>query len=182
MRQELRIAGFGGQGVISMGILIATAVGKYEGKEVAQTQSYGPEARGGACKTEVVISEEEIDYIKALQPDVLVAMSQPALDKYVVDIDAQKCLVIVDNTIVDNVPATIRRVVRIPATKMAEEQIGDRVVANVLMLGAVTQLSNFLSYETARQAIADNMSPKTLEKNLKAFEIGYQYAASLQKQ
>jgi len=119
MRQEIRIAGFGGQGIISMGILLAVAAGKYEGKEVAQTQSYGPEARGGACKTEVVLADGEIDYIKALHPDFLVVMSQPALDKYVSGIDPEGATLVVDETLVQNVPANIKKLVKVPATKIA---------------------------------------------------------------
>ena len=83
MRNEVIFAGFGGQGVVKAALLLALAAGLHENKEVAQTQSYGPEARGGACRSEVVISDEEIDYIKALNIDSFVVMSQPALDKYI---------------------------------------------------------------------------------------------------
>jgi len=179
MRQELRIAGFGGQGVISMGILIAVAVGKYEGKPVAQTQSYGPEARGGACKTEVVISDTEIDYIEALQPDVLIAMSQPALDKYITDVDHEKCIIIIDDSLVDLVPESLKNVYRIPATRIAEEKFGTGVVANVVMFGAFAQLSGMVLTDSCMKSLKDNMQPKFLDMNYNAFNAGYHCAEQL---
>lgn len=175
MRQEIRLAGFGGQGVISMGILLAIAAGKYEGREVAQTQSYGPEARGGACKTEVVISDAQIDYIKALKPDYFVAMSQPALDKYLHDVDAGQSMVIVDSTLVGTVPEHLANVRRIPATQFAEDFLGARVAANVFMLGALTRLSRLVSADSCRKAIGQTMAPKLVDINLSAFEAGMRY-------
>jgi len=175
MRQEIRIAGFGGQGVISMGILLAVAAGKYEGKEVAQTQSYGPEARGGACKTEVVLADEEIDYIKTLHPDFLVVMSQPALDKHLSGIDREHALVIVDETLVHNVSPDIRNLIRVPATRIAEEQLGNRVVANIVMLGVIARVANVAGYDSCRRALIDTMPARTLEKNLQALDTGYRY-------
>jgi 2-oxoglutarate ferredoxin oxidoreductase subunit gamma len=177
MRQEIRIAGFGGQGVISMGVLLAVAAGKYEGKQVAQTQSYGPEARGGACKTEVVLADEEIDYIKTLNPDFLVAMSQPALDKHLSGVDPDRALVMIDETLVHNVPAQIKHLVRVPATKIAEEQLGNRVVANIVMLGVIARISNLAGYDACKRALMDTMPARTLAKNLQALDTGYRYNA-----
>jgi len=175
MRREIRVAGFGGQGIISIGILIAVAAGKYEGKQVAQTQSYGPEARGGACKTEVVLADEEIDYIKALSPDVLVVMSQPALDRYVADIDPESTVVILDETLIQNIPANLKKIVKVPATMIAEERLGNRVAANVLMLGVVAKIAGIVGYEACRHAVRDNMPARFLERNLQALEAGYSY-------
>jgi 2-oxoglutarate ferredoxin oxidoreductase subunit gamma len=175
MRQEIRIAGFGGQGIISMGILLAVAAGKYEGKEVAQTQSYGPEARGGACKTEVVLADGEIDYIKALNPDFLVVMSQPALDKYVSGIDPEYATLVVDETLVQQVPASIKKLVKVPATKIAEEQLGNRIVANIVMLGVIAKISSFVGLDACKRALIDNMPARTVEKNLQALDKGYNY-------
>jgi 2-oxoglutarate ferredoxin oxidoreductase subunit gamma len=159
MRKEIQLAGFGGQGVISIGIFIASAAGKFQGMEVAQTQSYGPEARGGACKAEVVISDVEIDYIKALQPNVFLAMSQPALDKYVGKVNPEECVLIIDETLIDKVPENMKNVYRIPATKLAEEKLGMRVVANVIMFGALTKISGIDSQESGRNALKDNIPP-----------------------
>lgn len=177
MRQEIRIAGFGGQGIISMGILLAVAAGKYEGKEVAQTQSYGPEARGGACKTEVVLADGEIDYIKALNPDFLIVMSQPALDKYVGGIDPEYATLVVDETLVQNVPASIKNLVKVPATKIAEEQLGNRIVANIVMLGVIAKISSFVGLDACKRALIDNMPARTVEKNLQALDMGYNYVS-----
>ena len=110
MRKEILLAGFGGQGIISIGILIACAAGKYGGKHVAQAQSYGPEARGGACKAEVVIDDGEIDYIKTLDPNVFIVMSQLALDQYIGRIDPEKGIVIADSSLVTDIPSNYRNV------------------------------------------------------------------------
>lgn len=120
MRKEVKIAGFGGQGVILMTVLLAQAAGIFEDKEIAQTQSYGPEARGGACRAEVVISDQKIDYIKTMNPDVFIAMSQPAFDKYITEIDPATAQVFVDETLVTNLPDNIKNLYKIPATKIAE--------------------------------------------------------------
>ena len=177
MRQEIRLAGFGGQGVISMGIIIANAAGRYEGKQVAQTQSYGPEARGGACKTEVVISETEIDYIKALNPDVLVAMSQPALDKNSVDLDPKKSILIIDDTMINSIPDGIKKLYRISATKIADEELEFKVGANVFMLGAFAKITGLVSPESCKKALEQNINPRFITKNLEVFEAGYNYAS-----
>ncbi|MGL5512880.1 MAG: 2-oxoacid:acceptor oxidoreductase family protein [Sporomusa sp.] len=179
MRHEIRLAGFGGQGIISIGIILANAAGKYQGRQVAQTQSYGPEARGGACKTEVVISDTEIDFIKAVKPDILVAMSQPALDKYIKDIDCEKTLLIIDSTLITAVPSQIINVKGIPATQIAEEELNTKVVANVIMLGALIKLSELIPAQSCLQAIRDAMPPKMVELNITAFNAGFNYAESL---
>ena len=182
MRQEIRLAGFGGQGIISLGIIVASAAGKFAGLEVAQTQSYGPEARGGACKTEVVISDEEIDYIKALQPNVLLVMSQPALDKYISDIDPEKTIVIVDSTLVDNIPEQLKIVYRIPATEMAERELENRLTANIIMFGAMVKLSNLLSQDACLQSMKAIMPASALEKNISAFNMGLEFASTITKE
>ncbi|MBW2408830.1 MAG: 2-oxoacid:acceptor oxidoreductase family protein, partial [Deltaproteobacteria bacterium] len=116
MRNEVVFAGFGGQGIVKAALLLAQAAGLHENKEVAQTQSYGPEARGGACRSEVVISEEQIDYIKALDVDCLVVMSQPALDKYIGTVDPDKTFVIADTTLIREVPQRLKKVFPVEAT------------------------------------------------------------------
>src|SRR5450756_1668105 len=129
MRSEIRIAGFGGQGVILSGLIISVAAGLHEGKEVAQTQSYGPEARGGACRTEVVISDEEIDYIKPLDADLLVAMSQPALDRYIGEMDLKRAAILVDSSLVTKVPEGVSKLYRLPATDIAEFKLGKKILS-----------------------------------------------------
>lgn len=174
MRKELRIAGFGGQGVISIGLLLAKAVGQFGDLDVVQTQSYGPEARGGACKTEVVISDATIDYIKVLNLDILVVMSQPAFDKYGADLPHDGTL-IVDNTLVEQVPDAYQNVWRIPATSIAENEIGLRVVANVVMFGAIARVTGLVTPEQCRRALEASFPAKVIQKNYDAFDRGYNY-------
>ena len=172
MRKEMRIAGFGGQGVITIGLLLAKAVGQYGDNDVVQTQSYGPEARGGACKTEVVISDATIDYIKVLKLDTLVAMSQPAFDTYAKDLPGDGIL-LVDNTLVEQVPETFTNVWRIPATALAENEIGLRVVANVVMFGAIAKVTGLVTPEQCKKALEDTFPAKVIKKNYDAFDLGY---------
>lgn len=175
MRNEIRIAGFGGQGVITIGVLLAKAVGEVRGMPVAQTQSYGPESRGGACKTDVVISDVVIDYIKPLHLQWLLCMSQPALDKYQAELADTACL-LVDSTLVATVPARFAKVLRIPATDMAERDLGLRVAANVVMFGALCAATGWIDAEACLQAVAETVPPAALEKNRKAFHLGYEFA------
>lgn len=177
MRHEVRIAGFGGQGVISIGVLLARAAGQFGGLEVAQSQSYGPEARGGACKTEVVLSDNVIDYIKPLDLGLLVAMSQPALNAYVVDIK-DDCPVLVDSTMVSDLPSRLTKVFRIPATELAEKDMGQKVVANVIILGALAKLSGWVPQDACKAALKATFPPKILDKNYAAFDLGYNHAFS----
>ncbi len=169
------MAGFGGQGIVLMGVILAEAAGYYENLEIAQTQSYGPEARGGACRAEVVLSDEIIDYTKTLNADVFVAMSQPALDRYLPEIDPNHARVFVDDTLVTRVPEEVRHLHRVPATRLAEERCGNRMVANIIMLGAVVKETGLISVESLRAAIGERLSPKLREINIKALETGLSY-------
>jgi len=174
MRNELRIAGFGGQGVITIGLLLTKAVGQFGDNDVVQTQSYGPEARGGACKTEIVISDSTIDYIKVLNLDTFIAMSQPAFDSYSKDLPDNGILLI-DETLVDSIPENYTNVYKIPATSLAENEIGLRVVANVVMFGAIAKVTGVVTQEQCKSAIEDTFPAKVLKKNFAAFDLGYNY-------
>ena len=149
MRNEIKFAGFGGQGVVKSAIILSLASGLYEGKEVAQTQSYGPEARGGACRSEVVISDEQIDYIKPLQVDSFVVMSQPAMDQYVKEIDQQEPVVIADTTLVRAIPKKLKKVYHLEATRIAEQEFGNAIYANIIMLGALSSITGLVALEAA---------------------------------
>lgn len=173
MRKEVRIAGFGGQGVITIGVLAAIAVGQFGGTHVAQTQSYGPEARGGACKTDVVFSDAPIDYIKPLNLDAMVVMSQAALDRYATGLSDDGML-LVDSTLVHMVPERFIRVSRIPATE-AVESLGLKVAANVCMFGALASLTGWLTPESCKSALAAQLSAGILAKNNEAFDTGFAY-------
>ncbi|MDR2743961.1 MAG: 2-oxoacid:acceptor oxidoreductase family protein [Desulfovibrio sp.] len=172
MRKEIRIAGFGGQGVITIGVLLAKALGQFGGVDVAQTQSYGPEARGGACKTDVVFSDEEIDYIKPLALDGMAVMSQPALDCYASGL-SDSGLLLLDSTLVEKIPPRFMTVWNIPATSLAEEKLGTRVVANVVMFGALAKATGWTTDEACKKALADTSPEQFLDKNYAAFDLGY---------
>src|SRR5208283_3332381 len=135
MRNEVLFAGLGGQGIIKAALLLAQAAGLYENRGVAQTQSYGPEARGGACKSEVVISDDEIDYIKTRRLNALVVMSQPALDKYRRQVSPETTIVIYDPTLISSLPPEFKLAVAVPATAIAEQEFGQALFANIIMLG-----------------------------------------------
>lgn len=177
MRKEIRIAGFGGQGVILAGIVIGKAAALYDGIHAVQTQSYGPEARGGASRTELVISDEEIDYTKVHNPDIFVAMSHEALVAYL-DGLKEGGILIIDQDMVneDEISSFVKehhiQVYHAPATRTADEKVGLRIVANIVMIGAITGFTKVISEESARKAIAASVPPGTEDKNLSAFEAG----------
>lgn len=173
MRNEIMFAGFGGQGVVKAAVLVTHAAGLYEEKEVVQTQSYGPEARGGACRSEVIISDDAIDYVKALDIDSFVVMSQPALDKYVERVDPEKTYLIVDATLIESVPENLKRVYRIEATRIAEEEFGRSLFANIIMLGAFSAITGMVTLASLEKSLEGNVPEKTLETNRRALTRGY---------
>lgn len=173
VRQEIRLAGSGGQGIIMAAIVLAEAAGVHEGKQVSQTQSYGPEARGGTCKAEVVISDDPIDYPKVEKPDFLLAMNQASVNTYFGDLKATG-LLIVDSTLVSKVPTA--KTVSIPFTKIAREEFGTDLVANMVALGALGWLCKGLSIESLEEALLSRVPPGTEELNLKALRAGVKAA------
>ena len=174
-RYEVRLSGSGGQGLIMAGIILAEAAGIYEGKHVCQTQSYGPEARGGASKAEVVISDEEIDYPKAIKPDLLLAMNQKACDSYFFDLNP-KGMLIVDSTFVKQVPTT--RAIPIPFTQIARTELKKEMVANIIALAALAKLTGIVSLKSLEAAVLNRVPPGTEELNKKALEAGIEAAES----
>jgi 2-oxoglutarate ferredoxin oxidoreductase subunit gamma len=179
MRVEVRFAGFGGQGIIKSGIIIAAAASIHAGKNSVQTQSYGPESRGGACKSEVVISEEEIDFPKLVQPEVLVVMSQAAYNDYAGDIKPGGTVIMDPDMIPTEKNLGKVRIYRVPATKIAE-QLGRRIVANIVMLGAFVSITKLLDENAVKESIKENIPQGTEELNLAAFEKGYECGRKLE--
>ena len=167
-RYEIRLAGSGGQGLILAGVILAEAAGIYDGKFVCQTQSYGPAARGGASKAEVVISDTEIDYPKAIRPDVLLALNQMSLDKYLADLKPGGVL-LVDADLVQEVP--VEGAVAIPFTRLARE-MGKEMMANIVALGALAAITRAVSPEGLQAAVLARVPPQTRELNEKALEAG----------
>jgi 2-oxoglutarate ferredoxin oxidoreductase subunit gamma len=174
MRVEVRFSGFGGQGIIKSGIILASAACIHGGKNAVQTQSYGPESRGGACKSEVVISEEDIDFPKVVEPDVLVVMSQHAYNDYMGDVKAGGTVIMDPDMIPSERELKDVKVYKVPATKIAE-QLGRRVVANIVMLGAFVAITGLLDATAMKEAVKENVPKGTEELNLTAFEKGYEY-------
>ena len=178
MKTEIRIGGFGGQGVILAGIILGKSACLFDGKEAVQTQSYGPEARGGASKCEVVIGDSQIDYPKVQSPDIFVAMSNEALTKYIVDLKDNGTLIVDPGTtdvsdVQDFIDEHNIKVFEAPATKTANDDIGLKIVANIVMVGAITKITKVISKEAAIKAIEASVPKGTEEKNIKAFEAGY---------
>ena len=174
-RNEVCISGFGGQGIILAGHIMGEAASKFDKKSAVLTKSYGPESRGGACAARLVISDSDVHYPYLTQPNLLVAMSQEAYDKYASKVPADG-LIIIDETLVDPEVVPHRApVLRMPATKVAEE-LGNRIVANVVMLGFVAGATDVVSAEAMRKAVLETVPKKALELNRKAFDTGLEYA------
>jgi 2-oxoglutarate ferredoxin oxidoreductase subunit gamma len=174
MRIEVRFAGFGGQGIIKSGIITATAACIYGGKSAVQTQSYGPESRGGACKSEVVIADEEIDFPKVVEPDVLVVMSQHAYNEYAENVKAGGTVILDPDMIPREKELKDVKVFRVPATGIAEK-LGKRIVANIVMLGAFVSITELLDENAVRESIKVKITRGTEELNLAAFAKGYEF-------
>ena len=172
-RTEIRLAGEGGQGMILAGIILAEAAAIYDGKNAVQTQSYGPEARGGASKAEVIISDGEIDHPEVISADVLVALSQEAFRKFSKDVKPNG-LLIVDSDKVDSTPAP--QAIRIPVTKMAFETTGKIITANTVALGVLVALTGVVSRESIEKAILARAPKGTEEMNRKALAAGFEAA------
>ena len=175
-RFEMRLSGSGGQGMILASVIFAEAIGKSDQRNVVQTQSYGPEARGGASKSDVVISENEIYYPKAMKLDLLLTMTQESLDKYYADLKDGGTL-IVDTTLVTEFPTD--DYFGLPFTQLAREKAGHVMVANVIALAAIAELTGTISREALTAAVLNRAPKGTEEKNKKAIEIGFAEAAKL---
>jgi 2-oxoglutarate ferredoxin oxidoreductase subunit gamma len=177
-RYEIRLSGSGGQGLILMGIILAEAIGIYDGKYVAQTQSYGPEARGGSSKSEVIVSDEEIDYPKAIRLDLLLAMNQKSCDEFYPDLKPEG-LLIVDSTFVTQIPTP--KAFQIPFTRLAREKFEREVVANIIALGALSQLTPIVSARAIESAVLARVPKGTEKLNRDALRAGMNAAKRAKK-
>jgi len=171
-RYEIRFSGAGGQGLITAGIILAEAASIIEGKNAVQSQSYGPEARGGASKSEVIISDDPIDYPKATEVNACLALTQEAADKYSVGIKPNG-LLLLDSEFVKNTPKGDFKVYQFPIIRTAKEDIGREIVANVVALGAMVALTDIVSFEAGEEAVLSRVPPAFKELNQKAYELGY---------
>jgi len=184
-RYEIRLSGTGGQGLVLAGIILAEAAGVYEGKHVVQTVSYGPAARGGTSRADVVVSDGEIDYPKAIGLDLLLAMSQMAYDESAGDMKPTGILV-VDSQLVTEVKTG--RVVKIPFTQIAREKCGREQMANIVALGALSRLipamptgAGVVSPGSLEAAVLTRVPKETEELNRRAFQEGLEAVKEIQK-
>ncbi len=177
-RFEARLSGSGGQGMILGAVILAEAIGYDYSKNVVQTQSYGPEARGGASKADVVVSTNEIYYPKAMKLNMLLAMTQESMDKYWVDL-REDGILIVDSGLVDKIPTD--DYYGLPFSELAREKAGHPMVANVVALGAIAALTDVVSKEDLIKAVLARAPKGTEDKNRKAVEIGFEAGLAVKK-
>jgi 2-oxoglutarate ferredoxin oxidoreductase subunit gamma len=175
---QVRLSGSGGQGMMLAGAIMAEAAGIYDEKYVVQTRSYGPESRGGASRSEVVISDAPIDYPEVTTPDLVLAMTQLAADKYHSDLN-KSGIMIIDPDHVKQKPNTTAKIYEVPVTKIARDEVGKEITANVVALGVIAAIVDWVSESSMKKAIMDR-APKGTEKlNEKAFEAGYKAGKSV---
>jgi 2-oxoglutarate ferredoxin oxidoreductase subunit gamma len=177
---EIRFGGFGGQGIIRSGIILGRAASLYDSKFATMNQSFGPEARGGACSSQIVISKDRILYPYVTESDVLVAMSQEGYDKFKPEVKDKKGMVLYDEDLVKLKKDKKAKYYPIRATKIAEE-LGNRIIANVVMLGFLIAIAKPVSIESMEKAIPETVPSRFIDLNLKAFRKGYDCGLELAK-
>jgi len=175
---EIRIAGFGGQGVILSAMVLGKAASIYHNGFATMTQSFGPEARGGACSAQLILSDSPILYPYVTQPDILVVMSQEAYTRFVPELKHGGILIVEQDLVrVDGLQRDTQ-VYSVPATRIAEE-LGKRMVLNSVMVGFFAAVTQLLDPEAVRKAVADSVPASFCELNLKAFEKGFEYGSTV---
>jgi len=180
VRREIRIAGFGGQGVILCGHIIGKAASIFDGRNATMTQAFGPEARGSACSSQVIVDDARILYPYVREPGVLVAMSQGGYAKFAPGV-ARGATVLIESELVD--PGEVRddmRLFGIPSTRIAEE-LGRKIVQNIVMLGFFAAMADVASPESMREAVLDSVPAGTEKLNGRAFQMGFDYGERLRK-
>lgn len=175
---EIRFSGFGGQGVVRCGLITGKALALYDGKYATMTQSFGPEARGSACSSQLVVADERVLYPYIEAPDILVSMSQEAYDKYEPDLRPEGVL-LVDKDLVKARPARDGiGLYGIPSTRFAEG-LGNRIIANLVMLGFFTAVTGVVSAGAMKEALPGLVPDRFLELNKRAFDKGYDFGSEL---
>lgn len=177
---ELKISGFGGQGIVLAGYIVGKAAAIYDHRYATMVQSYGPEARGGACSAQVIIADTPIHYPYTVEPEFLIAMSQEAYAKFVRELKPGGVLLIDDDLVTTDSGRSDVQTHRVPATKMAEG-LGHRIVANVVMLGFLTAVAQIVSAQAVKEALVSSLPAGSSQLNLKAFEAGYAWGQQKQR-
>jgi 2-oxoglutarate ferredoxin oxidoreductase subunit gamma len=180
-RCELRLSGAGGQGLHLAGKIIAEAAAIYDGKKATQSQSYGPKARSGASKSEVVISDDDIEYPVATRLDLLLALTQESVDAYVKDVK-KGGIVLVDSDRVEAVPPGVYRVISVPIAAAARDEVGKVVTANLVAVGIIIGLIDVVTHSAVESAIRARVPRGTEASNLKAFRVGLELARKIGEQ
>lgn len=180
MIKQVRICGFGGQGIVLAGVILGHA-GILDGKYAAQSSSYGAEARGSACKSEVVISDGWIDYPHVLKADILIAMSQPAYNKYCCDVVPEHGVIFHDEELVTPNPQIALSHFPIPATQRALQIFDNRLVANTVLLAAVVSATGIVTPDSLKLALDKTLDGRHLEANKKAVDVGFQLGSIVKK-
>jgi 2-oxoglutarate ferredoxin oxidoreductase subunit gamma len=171
---EIRIAGFGGQGVILSAQVLGKAASIYLGAFATMTQNFGPEARGGACSAQLILSDSPVLYPYVTRPDILVVMSQEAYTRFVPELKDGGTLIVEQDLVRVSDLGGDLRVYSVPATRIAEE-LGKRMVLNSVMVGFFTAVASLLDADAVRKAVEDSVPPGFRDLNLKAFEKGLEY-------
>jgi len=178
---EIRVAGFGGQGVILSAMVIGKAACIYEAGYATLTQSFGPEARGGASSAQVILSDEPVLYPYIARPDILVVMSQEAYTKFSPDLKDGGILIVEEDLVRISELRNGERVYGVPATRLAEE-LGRRMVLNIVMVGFFAAVTRLLTPDSLRKAVADSVPPATRDLNLRAFDKGFEFGLNKLKE
>lgn len=174
-KKEIRLSGSGGQGLITAGIILAKAA-VLEKLQVTQTQSYGPESRGGASRADVIIGNIEFYYPEAVNFDILLALTQEACDKYSVNLKEEGILII-DNSNVKNSPILESQIYELPFTSIAQKKLGSILPTNILSLAFLVKISGIVSENSLKNAVLESVKPQYADVNLKAMKIGFKLAA-----
>jgi len=176
---EIRIAGFGGQGVILSAVVLGKAASIYENAFATMTQNFGPEARGGACSAQLVLSDSPVLYPYVTRPDIMVIMSQEAYNRFAPELKPEGLLIIEEDLVRVSDLKGDPKIYAVPATRFAEE-LGKRMVLNSVMVGFFTAVTKLLSADAVRKAVADSVPPSSRELNIKAFDKGFEYGSTAQ--
>lgn len=178
---DIRFSGFGGQGIIRCGLITGKALSLFDNKFATMTQSFGPEARGSACSSQLVVSDERVLYPYIVKPQILVSMSQEAFEKYVPEL-GEKGQLIIDQDLVKlkDLKEGIK-VYSVPSTRFAEE-LGNRIIANLVMLGFFTAVTKVVSADAMKKALPGLVPERFLDLNIRAFDKGYQHGEDVLKE
>jgi len=175
---EIRFSGFGGQGIIRCGLIAGKALSLFDNKQATMTQSFGPEARGSACSSQLVVSDDRVLYPYISAPEILVSMSQEAYDKYEPELLEDGVLLIDKDLVKAKPPRGKIKSYSVPSTRFAEE-LGNRIIANLVMLGFFTAITRIVSPEAMKKALPGLVPGRFLELNKKAFDKGYEYGKKI---